>query len=623
VRGVTNPANDFRPSRLISAWPVSWLVAAGVGATALAVLGGAFSSPLLALPALWLFAIRGGPLERHSIKVLAGVFAALALPELIAGTPGRLELAGAVALVGAFMAGRLRGDQRDARLERLEAEMEAIRSETGRPAASSPEARALRTLEAVQEALVSAAKSARAERAALWDADVEARRLRARTASDGVDSTDWLPLTGSPLGWLAEEGQPLRFQARPPLAARLANILALRLTREGSRAVILTLEYGPDAAVPEPEHVTRIAADVIHLLDNLEERDAHVGYRSLVSILLDTMNRMPGSIEPDIFARELLHDACRLTGADGGVLALWDDDTGRVLALEGETGGPPANATFGPVDSELAVAARAGAVFVHELTTKRISAPNIIAPGERWSRRPRYLLAVPLAAEGVTLAVLGAWSNTAPDPRGVELLHGLIPFAGLQLARSLEFGRVRASAERDALTGLPNRAAFERALTHERQRFERYHHPVALLVCDVDHFKEVNDTHGHEAGDAVLRALADTLRHEIRDVDTLARFGGEEFVVLLPETVLQAAADVAERLRVSVEALAVSWHGTLIPTTVSIGVSECPHCAARPEDLLRSADAALYSAKGAGRNRVIAAPAITARRTPGRPARRP
>src|SRR5690606_24648920 len=112
---------------------------------------------------------------------------------------------------------------------------------------------------------------------------------------------------------------------------------------------------------------------------------------------------------------------------------------------------------------------------------RRIGPPHLVAPGESWTRAPRDFVALPLLADQRVCGLMAIWSGDELEEQGVELLTTLAPFAGAQLDKALEFGRVRASAERDPLTGLPNRRAFERAFEAERQRFLRYAHPLALL----------------------------------------------------------------------------------------------------------------------------------------------
>ena len=155
----------------------------------------------------------------------------------------------------------------------------------------------------------------------------------------------------------------------------------------------------------------------------------------------------------------------------------------------------------------------------------------------------------------------------------------------------------------DALTGLYNRRYLMGTLASEAQRSRRLRRPFSVLLADVDHFKQYNDTQGHPAGDAALTKIADILRKQTRAVDCVARYGGEEFLIVLLETTVATAALVAERIRARVASEEFAG-GSM---TLSIGVAECPSHGDTPETLIASADAALYEAKGAGRDRVVAA----------------
>lgn len=159
----------------------------------------------------------------------------------------------------------------------------------------------------------------------------------------------------------------------------------------------------------------------------------------------------------------------------------------------------------------------------------------------------------------------------------------------------------------DPLTQLPNRRHFVESLEKEFQRAERYTNPLGLLVIDIDHFKRVNDSHGHLVGDKVLRDVAGILAYGLRQSDIAARFGGEEFAVLLPETDLDGAMLVAERYRLEVAGREFKADDLSLRITVSIGVASLPRTTAvDATELLRKADAALYRAKDEGRNRVVA-----------------
>lgn len=153
----------------------------------------------------------------------------------------------------------------------------------------------------------------------------------------------------------------------------------------------------------------------------------------------------------------------------------------------------------------------------------------------------------------------------------------------------------------DSLTGCVNRRSFEQQLEKDLRHSTRTRRPLSLIMLDIDHFKRVNDSHGHDAGDAALRFLADVLRDELRVVDTAARYGGEEFAVILPETTLEGGLVVAERLRARIESMKIPGVGCI---TASLGVATFPlHANARAQ-FVSAADHALYEAKGDGRNRV-------------------
>jgi diguanylate cyclase (GGDEF)-like protein len=186
---------------------------------------------------------------------------------------------------------------------------------------------------------------------------------------------------------------------------------------------------------------------------------------------------------------------------------------------------------------------------------------------------------------------------------------------GLLLARArtlLDFKNYLDSCEEaaftDHLTGLANRRRFERQLEREVARTRRYGRPFCLLLLDIDYFKRVNDTHGHDTGDEVLRRLANTLQAGTRGIDIAARIGGEEFAIILTETDAPRGLEVAERLRQEIKETQTP---AAQPVTVSLGLAECSAAINDARELFSVADAALYEAKRTGRDRVCCAAAAT------------
>lgn len=216
-------------------------------------------------------------------------------------------------------------------------------------------------------------------------------------------------------------------------------------------------------------------------------------------------------------------------------------------------------------------------------------------------------LTVPLLAQQklVGLLLLGEKSDVRPFT-GEEL--ELLNLLGHHVATIFENARLFESATFEGLTGILRREAILEQLDRELQRALRYRRPLALALADLDHFKAVNDRHGHLAGDLLLKRAAQALASPLRSTDAVGRFGGEEFLVVLPETDLAGAAVVAEKLRQVVEELAVALEdGTVLRITVSIGLAAVdPRAEWSPSalELLGEADKALYRAKADGRNRV-------------------
>ncbi len=213
----------------------------------------------------------------------------------------------------------------------------------------------------------------------------------------------------------------------------------------------------------------------------------------------------------------------------------------------------------------------------------------------------RNLIVVPLEADSsvIGLLVVEHQAGSRVERRVVSMIEQFAAHGALALRNSLLMHEVQTLADIDALTGVANRRVFNQALEREISRSSRTKEPVSLMMIDIDHFKHYNDTHGHQAGDEVLKAVGAALKEASRDFDIPARYGGEEFAVILPECSARQAAGVAERLRETVCAVDV---GEAI--TASAGVATFPTNASDASSLVRAADDALYESKKGGRDRL-------------------
>lgn len=237
---------------------------------------------------------------------------------------------------------------------------------------------------------------------------------------------------------------------------------------------------------------------------------------------------------------------------------------------------------------------------------------------------PTGYLCVPMMAQGEALGVFhlqmapGQPAETEASERGLteakqRLAVSVAEHIALALANLNLRETLRNQSIRDALTGLFNRRYMEESLEGEIRRASRKARSVGAILVDLDHFKSVNDTFGHDAGDTLLRELANFLQQNSRKEDIACRYGGEEFLLILPETTLDVLQQRAEYLRAAIKTLHVSHRGQpLNALTMSVGAASFPEHGRTAESLLRAADSALYRAKGEGRDRVVVANVVLA-----------
>ncbi len=286
--------------------------------------------------------------------------------------------------------------------------------------------------------------------------------------------------------------------------------------------------------------------------------------------------------------------------------------TARIWVLDAETGvlTPRAIWTEGKVNTNERV--QMGEGIIGNATNQKH--PRIIGDAARdmWKSRDENAngawLLYPIRAKGQLVAI-GQWVRPVGHPFTQEDIVRLDTLAP-SIAMSLENLHIRETmhllASTDGLTGLWNHRRMQDVMRDEVRRSARYHHAISILMLDVDSFKSFNDTYGHPQGDQMLRSVSDALTATVRNTDFVGRYGGEEFIIILPETAKHDACKLAERVRKAVETNAFVLVNDLpVHRTVSVGVATYPEDALNAQELVQRADDALYEAKRTGKNRVI------------------
>jgi diguanylate cyclase (GGDEF)-like protein len=578
---------------------------------ALLIATGSLASPLapLALGWLGLFARRAEP---RRIAPAAGVVALLGLlADSVDGSPPAwtTALGWIVTMaVGALLMPLLRGGEGRGRTRVSPAEpMDAAHPRRGGEATDA---------EAVETALATVMRATDAHEAALWRAEGEddggrTAVLLSRVAAPDVAAPESpVALAGHPFAWAVDERLPQRIErGKKPLPSPWASEMLLVPVETAEGVRVLALGY-PGMVPPGAETAAvRAGHHLATLLTLLRARDAVHRAEAGLRAMGEAMRTLPGALELNEFAAQLAAAVRAGTGAAGAAVAMADEGgRGKVLHVSGESIPMDAEA-FGEGDSRLALAVKHGVELSHaDLRRERDRLP-LLTPSERWEAAPRSAVVLPLMLDGRAIGAVAAWH---PEParfaeREMEIVRLLVSVAPLPMRSARRFEALDQRASTDPLTGLANRSTFDARLAAASSYYERYARPFSLVALDVDFFKKFNDTWGHEAGDRVLQHVAELLRATVRDVDLPARLGGEEFVVLLPETGVKQAMEAAERIRRTLEARAVIWNGHPLRVTASLGVSACPDCTTSPAEVLSQADAALYRAKDAGRNQVASA----------------
>jgi diguanylate cyclase (GGDEF)-like protein len=347
--------------------------------------------------------------------------------------------------------------------------------------------------------------------------------------------------------------------------------------------------------------MARFAAQVAALMQLFDLRRDYGQHMRQSDALLDAVKRLHGHRTPEGLAQALCDTACEVTSAAIAGVVRWSsaNDHGVLQAVS-----PAAEIEAG---FHVTADSMVGRACVDRLPLVLEDAASAAADECPFGGQPRdigSLAIVPiLGIDGVIGAIVveGRAPNdvSSHEARNVGLLAAVArgPLEGVW-----EMEEVSRRARTDALTGLANRRHFDEQLLRVVAETDRFGGTCSLILVDLDHFKAINDRRGHEAGDFVLKHVAQVLSDAIRTVDLCARYGGEEIAVLLPQTVESGAAELAERLRAALETRPVVYDGEQIQVTASFGVSTYPAPVPYGDWLVLAADKALYKAKAAGRN---------------------
>lgn len=422
-------------------------------------------------------------------------------------------------------------------------------------------------------------------------------------------------------GWVAEhleavivddlESDP---RAMPvPGVGRRAGIFIPLATEGALVGVLRGLKLG--AASFTPEHLrlgTTLANSLSLALAAANAHQQQALHLAELGVLYDTTRRLAESATLDEVLEVILDDAIQLTDAEAGVIWRRAPDGSFCLA------------TSRDVDREAVAAVPPDPATSRSTEMLRTGNPVVIDDIHDSPRPPRWrgtvphlhaLLGVPLRSEGVLYGSLYVLHSRVGffRPAHVRHLEVLAGLAASAFARADAFDEARRLAITDDLTGCYNARYFTSRLSQEVERARRYGHSLALVMLDSDSLKRVNDRFGHEEGNRHLVQVATTIHDNVRGTDIVARFGGDEFLILQPETELTAALHTGERIRESLSARPfVSAKGETIPVSVSGGVAAFPATARDAEELFRRVDDALYLAKRGGKNHIEVAPATPA-----------
>lgn len=539
-------------------------------------------------------------------------------------------------ILGAFVAGGVGGAAfvlwlvrraRAARAERAAAAAVALRA----PRPSVTTALALRVeatdaptgMSTLVGQLALIARDLDADAALLWQRASSGASFRCIAASSGaiVEPAAWgTPQQRALASWAATENivtfdaanDAPRFVAAP---VRPADVSDDADDASGGGVLVIALRAGHRRAHADLKSMVASHAGQLSALWTLGARGDDLARQNRrLRALVRTALEVQATGDRAALEESLAERALEVTGASFAVLVEWDRarNAGIVRRVTSTHPAPaPEIGALVSVDSIVAAACIDGTPQLWEDASSLVAGRRLYG-GVRDVACGASVAVLPLRRGTRTIGalVMGSEERGALAPRELRTARMFAQVAASTLEAAWELEEANVQSQTDALTGLWNRRRFDDALARALNETDRFGGHCGLIMADLDHFKSVNDTHGHEAGDAILKAVAAALLEQVRTTDLCARIGGEELCVLLPQTAPAGSLDLAERLRAAVAAAVVPWKGKALRVTASFGVASYTAGGGelQKKRLFENADAVLYAAKRNGRNRVEVAP---------------
>lgn len=431
---------------------------------------------------------------------------------------------------------------------------------------------------------------------------------------------EWSVAMGhGPIGWAAKERKPCLYGRLDParqlpdyyrVPVSVRSLLVMPMMAEGRLEGVLCVDSQRMGVLGDrEEQLLQQTADCLRAqLEDLRQQGRMAEKGGEISRLLEASQLLNSRLDLQHRLETMTGLTQKLVQADTSILCLVDEGERRavVRVAEGQKKERALNQSFALTDGLVSLVVKnRQPVLLSHLSEEQ---PTRFFPSKSKLRlTARSFLGLPLVAQDRVIGLLLCLSDV---PSAFTATHQhLLSILCNQAARAITDAQLHEEVERlasiDGLTALLNHRAFHGRLHYEWERAQRHGEPLALMMIDLDHFKRINDTRGHQAGDRILKQVAALLKQLARKVDTVGRYGGEEFAVLLPKTSAAQAARMGERIRKVIERGRFGLEGVAIPVTLSIGIASAPTDAVGPDQLVSVADKALYGAKAQGRNRVV------------------